>query len=172
MSFISIDWESDGPYPPDYSGVCFGAVIVKPGLEETFYGKVKPISEQWNPDVLKISGISREEHLTFPEPKETMEAFAEWVIKNSKGRPVFISDNPAYDWMFNHYYLLKFTGKDPFGWSGRRIGDLWCGMQKDTHAKWKFMREIKHDHNPLNDAKANASVLLKMKELGLKIDLR
>jgi hypothetical protein len=38
MSYIMVDIESDGPVPGDYSMVCFGAVVVEPGLERTFYG--------------------------------------------------------------------------------------------------------------------------------------
>ena len=45
MSCIMIDIESDGPIPGDYSMVCFGAIIVEPELKRTFYGKLKPISD-------------------------------------------------------------------------------------------------------------------------------
>ncbi|TWT61523.1 hypothetical protein Pan54_22590 [Rubinisphaera italica] len=58
-----VDIESDGPIPGDYSMVCFGAVIVEPELKRTFYGKLKPISEQFNPDALAVSGFTREECL-------------------------------------------------------------------------------------------------------------
>ena len=55
-----VDIESDGPIPGDYSMVCFGAVVVEPGLEKTFYGQTKPISGKWIPEALAISGFSRE----------------------------------------------------------------------------------------------------------------
>ena len=29
--------------------ICFGAVIVQPALDLTFYGSLKPISEKWGP---------------------------------------------------------------------------------------------------------------------------
>jgi len=48
-----VDVESDGPIPGDFSMVCFGAVVVEPGLERTFYGCLRPISERWLPDALK-----------------------------------------------------------------------------------------------------------------------
>jgi hypothetical protein len=41
-----VDIESGGPIPGDYSMVCFGAVVVEPGLGKTFYGRHKPISER------------------------------------------------------------------------------------------------------------------------------
>ena len=62
MSYIMIDVESDGPIPGDYSMICFGAVVVEPLLEKTFYGELKPISEKWIPESLAVSGFNRKKH--------------------------------------------------------------------------------------------------------------
>jgi DNA polymerase III epsilon subunit-like protein len=97
MSYIVVDVESDGQIPYKYSMVCFGAVIVEPTLTKTFYGKIKPISNEWVPEALAISGFSREEHEKFDDPKKVMQDFADWIAKNSSGKPIFISDNPAFD---------------------------------------------------------------------------
>ena len=172
MSIIIVDVEADGPIVPDFSMVCFGAVIVEPTLSKTFYGKTKPISEKWIPEALAVSGFSREEHLKFDDPKEVMLQFEDWVKANTKGHPVFASDNPCFDWQNINYYFHHFLGRNPFGYSGRRIGDMYCGMVMDSRAKWKHLRKTVHDHNPVNDAKGNAEALLKMKEMGLKIDLQ
>ena len=172
MSLIVVDVESDGPIPNKYSMICFGAVVVEPSLAKTFYGITKPISPLWIPEALAISGITRKEHNTFDEPEEVMKNFADWIDSVSKGRPVFISDNPAYDWQFINYYFHYYLGKNPFGFSARRIGDLYCGMVKDGYAKWKHLRNTTHDHNPVNDAKGNAEALLKMVEMGLKLPIK
>ena len=37
--------EADGPIPGDYSMACFGAIVVEPSLDRTFYGRLKPISD-------------------------------------------------------------------------------------------------------------------------------
>jgi hypothetical protein len=169
MSFIVVDVEADGPIPNLYSMVCFGAVVVDDSLNKTFYGKTKPISDKWIPEALAVSGISREEHESFPDPALTMKEFGEWVKQNSVGRPVFISDNPAFDFAWINYYFHYFTGENPFGFSARRIGDLWCGMQKDCFSGWKHLRKTVHDHNPVNDAKGNAEAILAMRKMGLKI---
>lgn len=168
MSLIVVDVESDGPIPYKYSMVCFGAVIVEPSLSKTFYGTTKPISEIWNREALSISGFSREDHLKFDDPQLTMTKFRNWINENSKGRPIFISDNLAYDWQWINWYFHYFIGENPFGFSGRRIGDIYCGMKNNLYEKWKHLRKTKHDHNPVNDAIGNAEVLLKMKEMGLK----
>ena len=169
MSYFSVDIEADGPIPGVYSMVSFGAVIVEPGLSRTFYGELKPISEKWVPEALSVSGLSREECMNFSGPAIVMSNFAEWIEKNSKGRPIFIADNPGFDFAFVNYYFHAFLGRNPFGFSSRRIGDLYCGMTKDSFAKWKHLRKTAHDHNPVQDAKGNAEALLAMKEMGLKI---
>ena len=45
MPYVMIDIESDGPIPGDFSMICFGADIVEPELKRTFYGQLKPISD-------------------------------------------------------------------------------------------------------------------------------
>jgi DNA polymerase III epsilon subunit-like protein len=171
MSYVVVDVEADGEIPHKYSMVCFGAVIVEPTLTKTFYGETKPISDIWKPESLAISGFSREQHLEFDEPKDVMERFDKWLTENSTGRPVFISDNLAFDWQWINYYFHTYLEKNPFGFSGRRIGDLYCGMKMDTfvNKEWKRLyRKTSHDHNPVNDAKGNAEALLAMKKMGLK----
>lgn len=172
MSLYVVDVESDGPIPGKYSMVCFGAVVVEPALNRTFYGKTRPISELWLPEALAISGFSREEHLVHDEPEKVLADFDRWVNETTKGRPVFFSDNLAFDWQFMNWYLHTYVGKNPFGWSGRRIGDLYCGMVKDAYAQWKHLRKTAHDHNPVNDARGNAEALLALVDMGLKLPVR
>lgn len=169
MSLIIVDVESDGPVPCDYSMVCFGAVVFDESLNKTFYGKTRPISDKYQPETLTISGFSRQKHLLFDDPKDVMINFKNWIKENSDGKPVFISDNPCYDWQWINYYFHHFVGENPFGYSGRRIGDLFCGMKGDARASWKHLRKTVHDHNPVNDAIGNAEALLEMKKMGLKI---
>ena len=90
MSYIMVDIESDGPIPGDYSMISFGAVLVDEKLDRTFYGKLKPISEQWIPEALNVSGHTRTECLAFDEPKKVMEDFKAWIKANSKGRPILL----------------------------------------------------------------------------------
>ena len=172
MSLIVVDVEADGPVPGKYSMVCFGAVLVEPSLERTFYGRTRPVSDRWLPEALAVSGFTRQEHLSFDDPREVMERFEAWIEESSKGRPVFASDNLAFDWQFVNWYFHEFLGRNPFGWSGRRIGDLYCGMVKDGYAGWKHLRKTPHDHHPVNDAKGNAEALLAMIAMGLKLPIR
>ena len=168
-----VDVESDGAIPGDYSMISFGAVLVDEKLNRTFYGKLKPISDKFVPQALAISGFSREETEQFDDPKTVMTDFRDWIKENSKGRPIFISDNNGFDWMFVCWYFHHFINENPFGFSSRRLSDLYCGVEKDTFAKWKHLRKTAHTHNPVDDAMGNAEVLLLMKkEMGLKISLK
>ena len=170
MSLVVVDVESDGAIPHKYSMVCFGAVVVEPSLSKTFYGQIRPISDEWNPEALAISGFTREEHLTFDEPGGVMTNFRNWLTEKVNDRPIFISDNLAFDWQWINYYFHYYLGKNPFGFSGRRIGDLYSGLEKDFFAgsKWKKFRKTRHTHNPVDDAVGNAEALLTIRELGLK----
>ncbi len=172
MSVYVVDVEADGPIPGKYSMVSLGAVLVEPGLTRTFYGQTRPISDLWLPEALAISAATRDEHLRYDEPGAVMERFERWIQETSKGRPVLFSDNLAFDWQYVNWYFHTYLGRNPFGWSGRRIGDLYCGMVKDAHAQWKHLRSTAHDHHPVNDARGNAEVLLKLVEMGLKLPLR
>lgn len=165
-----VDVESDGPIPGDFSMISFGAVLVTEQLDKTFYGKLKPISERFIPEALEVSGHSRAETLTFDEPKKIMEDFAQWIKEVCSDRPIFISDNNGFDWMFICWYFHHFTGNNPFGFSSQNLGSLYKGLEKDTFKTFKHLRRTKHTHHPLDDAKGNAEALLTMKkELGLKI---
>lgn len=166
---IICDVEADGPIPGDYSMISIGAVVVEPSLKRTFYGKIKPISNNYVPEALAVSGFSREETLEFDDPIKVMQEFNQWVKDNSFKRPIFVSDNNGFDWMFYCWYSWHFTNGNPFGYSSRRLADLYCGLERNLFAKWKHLRKTVHDHNPVNDAKGNAEVLLEIgKRLGIK----
>ena len=169
MSFIMVDIEADGPIPGDYSMICFGAVLVTPELEQTFYGRLCPISERWEPAALAVSGFTREETQAFDDPRTVMEAFRTWIGTHSKGQPMFISDNNGFDWQFINWYFHHFLGSNPFGFSSTNLGSLYKGMMKDMFVNFKHLRKTKHSHNPVDDARGNAEALLTLKEMGLKI---
>lgn len=171
MPYIMVDIESDGPIPGDYSMVCFGAIVVEPALERTFFGRLRPISERYDPQALAVSGYSREETLAFDDPLRVMEAFEGWLRENCRSRMLFVSDNNGFDWQFINYYFHHFLGRNPFGHSSTNLGSLYKGMQRDTRVNFKHLRRTRHTHHPVDDAKGNAEALLAMKELGLEINL-
>ncbi len=149
------------------------AVIVEPGLERTFYGRLRPISENWIPKALEVSGFSREETLRFDAPKDVMERFRTWISTQCGNRKLFISDNTGFAWQFVNWYLHHFVGSNPFGFSSQNLGSLYKGLVRDTFKTFKHLRKTKHTHHPVDDARGNAEALLDMKEqMGLSIRLR
>ncbi len=84
MTCLMVDVEADGPIPGDYSMVCFGAIVLEPSLDKTFYGKLKPVSEKWITEALAVSGFRQSERITLtscrmgfsPSPNESRRAKA------------------------------------------------------------------------------------------------
>jgi DNA polymerase III epsilon subunit-like protein len=172
MTYIMVDVEADGPIPGDYSMVCFGAVIVEPGLKRAFYGQLRPVSERFVPEALAVSGFSREQTLEFEAPESVMASFDRWLAERAGTRLLFISDNNGFDWQFINWYFHHFLGKNPFGFSSSNLGSLYKGLVKDTRKTFKHLRRTRHTHHPVDDARGNAEALLHMKEvLGLELGL-
>lgn len=94
--------------------------------------------------------------------------FADWLITVcGSRRPVFVSDNPAYDF---HWIAIMFRDAklvNPFGHSARRISDFWAGLQGDWSKTqgWKKFRVTPHDHNPVNDAMGNLEAFEKIMQI-------
>jgi hypothetical protein len=143
--YVMVDIEADGPIPGDYSMISLGAIVVEPALDRSFSSRLRPISEQWIPEALAVSGHSREDTLTF------------------------VSDNNGFDWMFVCWYFHHFIGKNPLGFSSQNLGSLYKGLMKDVKVTFKHLRKTKHTHDPLDDARGNAEAMLQLPGLGLKI---
>lgn len=176
MSHYVVDVESDGAIPGDYSMVAFGAVKVDQYGEftQTFAGLLRPISEQWKPEALAVSGYTREETLAFPDPLRTMEQFRSWIERtNRSGKPIFWADNNGYDWSFINWYFHHFLGENPFGYSSKNINSLYHGAVKNGFKSFKYLRKTKHTHDPVDDAKGNAEALWAIVEMfDIKMEFR
>lgn len=174
MVFIQVDVEATGPTCPIYSMTEIGAVVVnRRKVKQTFYGRLKPISDNYVQGAMDAIGYTHEyAKKNFDDPKEVMEKFAAWIksVTPKGDRPVFISDNNGFDWSFINYYFHFYLGKNPFGFSSRRIGDIYAGMKMDMSKQndWRKFVVTKHDHMALTDSIGNVEALLAMKKLGLK----
>lgn len=173
MTYISVDVEADGAIPSDYSMISLGAVVVDSTLDKTFYGQLRPVSDNYNPQALAVSGFTREQTLEFDDPKLIMTNFREWLreVVPQGSKPIFISDNNGFDWMFVCWYFHHFLGENPFGFSSQNLGSLYKGFVKDMRKNFKHLRKTKHTHNPVDDAKGNAEALLAIQKMGLNIKI-
>jgi len=162
MNYVMVDVEADGPAPADYSMVSFGAVIVEPEPARTFYGRLRPVSDKWQPEALAVSGFTRKELEGFDDPAVVMEAFRAWLEANVNGQPMFISDNNGFDWQFINWYFHHFLGANPFGHSSTNLGSIYKGVVRDTSRTFKHLRKTRHTHHPVDDARGNAEALLEI----------
>ena len=63
---------------------------------------------------------------------EVAASFAAWLHGHlGNRRPVFVSDNPAYDWQWIAGMFDRAGMDNPFGHSARRISDFWAGLNRD-----------------------------------------
>ena len=176
MSYFIIDVESDGPLLGVNSMVCFGAIKLQENLENapTFYAKTRALENgRFDAETLAISGFSREEHEQFPWFGKSFIDFDEWINENNtSGKPVLLSDNNGYDASWINWYFIQSGLKNPFGWSSRRIGDMFCGFFKNDRYAWKKHRITKHNHDPVDDARGNAEAMLWLVNQGYKMNLK
>lgn len=79
-------------------------------------------------------------------------------------QPLFVSDNPAYDWQWVNDGFHRYLGFNPFGHSARRIGDFYAGLVGDfwRSSEWKRLRVTKHTHYPVDDARGNLEAFRRM----------
>ena len=95
---------------------------------------------------------------------EVASAFCGWLSGVVTGRPVFVSDNPAFDWQWIAAMFAVAEIENPFGHSARRIGDFYAGLTRSWQntQEWKRWRVTTHDHNPVHDALGNAEAFERM----------
>lgn len=166
---IIVDVEATGPCPGLYSMIEVGAVEFK--TRATFFGRLAPLSNTKSvPQALKAIGATEEQIAEYPMATTTMEDFYAWcrsLKDHPEDRLVFWSDNPAFDWQFVNYYFHLFIGENPFGFSARRIGDLYAGAvgEHTHHTRWKKLRKTPHTHNALDDAMGNTEALEQIFEI-------
>jgi hypothetical protein len=154
-ALVVVDCEASGPCPGIGELTEFGAVHVDTG--DKFYGLlVEAIPSPVNPAIPQVVGGGKRY-----VPLVVFTDFAMWIAEHCKGRAVFVSDNPAYDWQWINYWFHHTLGRNPFGFSARRIGDFAAGLAQDfsDQNSWKDLRTEEHSHHPVIDAVGNAGAL-------------
>lgn len=135
---------------------------------ETNYGAVSPIQEaatEIGIVLFDAPPFPHSLHLVRTTPafsRDTMQGARDWLLEHSSdSRPLFVSDNPAFDWQWVSAAFAHAGIPNPFGHSGRRISDFAAGLKRDFRQTqyWKRFRRTPHDHNPVNDSRGNAEAL-------------
>lgn len=176
--FISVDVETDGPIPGDYSLQSIGAVLVD-SPAESFYVELKPISDRFVAEALEVTGLDRARLAREGvEPAEAMRRFDAWVraAVGRGGRAVFVAFNATFDWSFVHWYFVHFLGQSPFGIAGLDVKAYYMGAlgkrrwaeTTKRHLEARFHSELPHTHNALDDAREQADVFAKIRAFAEK----
>jgi DNA polymerase III epsilon subunit-like protein len=173
--YFSVDVETSGPIPGEYSLLSIGACVVGDTAQH-FYVELAPLNENYMEDALRTSGFSLAElkqHGT--APRAAMAQFAQWVRECAQGAyAVFVGFNAPFDWSFVNYYFVKFgeRGKNPFGHSALDIKSYYMGAYGTTFGE-TGMKRLPNDihpphtplsHNALEDAIQQAEIFQRMLE--------
>jgi hypothetical protein len=151
--YISVDIESAGPIPVDYSLLSIGACLVS-DIETTFYVELKPINDNFTAEAADVHKLSLERLAVEGVPPVTaMQRFEEWVHSQvPEGKcPVFVAFNAPFDWMFVNYYFLHYLRRNPFGHAALDIKAYYMG-QTDvawSRTSWRYLSPHIEDNNAL-----------------------
>jgi len=165
--FVSVDVETAGPIPGEYSLLSIGACDVYNEVN-AFSCELKPINHNAVPEALKVSGLSLVAlEQTGLAPAEAMLQFHDWAksLTDNDETLVFVGLNAGFDWSFVNYYFHKYLGKNPFGFAPLDIKAYYMGL---TGCSWTDTRSSRMsenlkprgegDHNALHDAKYQAEL--------------
>lgn len=160
-NFVSVDIETAGPIPGEFSMLTIGACDAF-NPEKTFACEIMPINDNFDPKAIEVTGLSMDElKLNGLSPTDAMVSFRDWLLGLKAGRQqiVFVGFNAPFDWAFVNYYFHRFVGENPFGFTALDIKALYMGA---TGCKWDDTRSskiatraqplLKGDHDALHDA--------------------
>jgi len=176
--YISADIEADGPIPAPYSMLAFGFAIAgrfdgqhfdaADPERTTFYRELRPISDDFDAKALEVAGLDRERLASEgAEPAGAMKEAAAWVAEQAgEARPVLVGYPVVFDWMFLHWYFIRYAGESPFGFSGaldiKTMYQQKAGVTLSKAGRADLPPELgssrEHTHNALDDAIEQAEI--------------
>lgn len=169
--FISVDIESSGPIPGDYSMLSVGAWVIG-SADNEFYAELKPLNDNAVPEAMKVTGFDLAMLTESGDrPEIAMGKLSEWVREVSgDGKPVFVGFNAGFDWSFVNWYFIHFLNHNPFGFAPLDIKSYYMGLTgcnweatKSSQIQAEFQPTTPSDHNALNDAHAQGEMFVKMR---------
>ena len=129
-AYFSADVETDGPIPGPFSILSFALVFAgsfdgrrfqRPDNYETrFYKELKPISEDFEPEALRVNGLDRARLCRDGESPETAMIDASRWVKRIAGpaEPVLVAYPLSFDWTWLYWYFIRFSADgSPFDYS-------------------------------------------------------
>ena len=185
--YFSADVETDGPIPGPYSMLSFALVyagrfdgkrFVHPrDFDETFYRELRPISEGFQVEALRVNGLDRRRLLLEGEdPELAMREAYEWIAGIAGGaKPVLVAYPLSFDWAWLYWYFVQFCSK------GSPFNHSLCFDMKTAYAvkasvpiseagRSKILPQLlpdrRHTHHALDDAIEQAEIFGNLFEWG------
>jgi DNA polymerase III epsilon subunit-like protein len=165
--FVSVDIESSGPIPGEYSMLSIGACDVY-DVDRRFSCLLMPTSDNFVSKAIEVTGLSIQElKRTGKEPRHAMKEFSDWITNLAVHGEhlVFVGFNSPFDWSFVNYYFHLFLGSNPFGFSAIDIKSMYFGA---TGCDWRDTRsseiskrvkpKSRGTHDALEDALYQAEI--------------
>ncbi len=163
--YVSTDVEADGPIPGVNSMLSFAsaAYTADKRLLGTFSANLEtlpgaapdPITTQWWATQPEAWAACRRD---LESPEVAMRRYVDWV-KALPGKPVFVGYPAGFDFMFVTWYLLRFAGESPFGFSALDIKTYAMALLKTSylqttkpHMPKRWFDGHPHTHVALDDA--------------------
>jgi 3'-5' exoribonuclease Rv2179c-like domain len=180
--YISADIEADGPIPGPYSMLAFGLTVAghydgklfdaADPEAATFYRELRPISDDFDSKALEVASLDRDRLVAEgADPQVAMAEAAAWVARQAgSSRAVLVGYPVVFDWMFLHWYFVRYAGESPFGFSGaldiKTIYQQKAGVTVSDAGRGDLPAELrssrKHTHNALDDAIEQADIFARL----------
>src|SRR3990172_4912034 len=177
--YFSADVETDGPIPGPFSMLSFalvyagrfdGVLFQRPSsFDETLYKELKPISDQFEPEALRVNGMDRDRLCREGgSPEVVMTEASRWVRGVAgEGRPVLVAYPLSFDWTWLYWYFIRYSSEgSPFDYS--RCFDIKTALAikasipiaEAGRSKLAFSLRShrKHTHHALDDAIEQAEI--------------
>jgi len=185
-TYISIDVETNGPIPGEYSMLSLGSVALnkKGEILGKFYKKLKPIKNAGeHPQTMIFWGKNKEAYKeatsNSEDPKKVIEAYIKWlekIKKDSNSELVFVGWPITFDFMFIYWYIIKFVRKYqkqnflemPISWHGIDIRAFAMAHLKKPYSETReyllpkkfFAKTKKHTHKAVEDAEYQGMIFI------------
>lgn len=175
--YVSTDVETDGPIPGPHSMLSFASAAYTADklLISTFTANLEtlpdatghPKTMRWWQTQPEAWRACRED---LQPPRAAMKKYLAW-LKRLPGNPVFVGYPVVFDFMFVAWYLIRFTGENPFSHSALDIKTFAMAMMKTDYRDStkrqmprRWFDDLPHTHQALDDAIEQGALFCNMLE--------
>jgi hypothetical protein len=161
-----------------YAGSFNGRRFDRPiNYEQAFYRELKPISDDFQEEALRVNGLDRARLCREGgDPESAMTSAANWVRDIAgAAKPVLVAYPLSFDWSWLYWYFVRYsTAGSPFGYS--RCFDLKTALAvksgtpiadaSRSKLKTSLKSQRQHTHHALDDAIEQAEIFANVFQWG------